>query len=342
MILTKIKTTGPIKGAQMSSTPDTVLIITEQLDPHADAVLDQVERHGCRVFRLNTEDLLSDYSFEWRPDSGLLLCDRVGRELNQTRIRAAYLRKPKPVRPREVVGDIGVATLIESESKWFLQALYGLPINWVNNYWANQRGQTKLAQLELARSIGLTIPPTIVTNKVYEAKAFVATHNHEVLCKTFLNTGVKIRGEYGSIFAHKLSTLESESEIDRVAAAPVILQAYVEKKYEVRLTVMGQRIFACAIYSQTNDDTKIDWRVDPFSCEHEMIEPPPEIAEKCRELVRRGGLQFSTMDFIVSTNSEWVFLENNPNGQWLWMEIVTGAPMAAAMADLLLREPAPA
>ena len=319
----------------MTPKQDTILIVTEQLDSHADAVIDQLEHRGCGVFRLNTETLLSDYSFEWQPSSGLWLRDAVGRELNQTMIRAAYFRKPKRVRPRRAISDPGIVKHIESESQWFLRSLYSLPILWVNNFWANLRGQTKLAQLDMAREIGLNVPDTIVTNVPDQVKAFVDQHG-DILCKTFLNSGFKIAGEYESIFAHKLSTAEIERESNRVQNAPVILQEYVEKAYEVRLNVIGKQIFACAIYSQVNEGTLIDWRVDPFSCEHRIIEPPPEVAAKCFELTSRSALQFAAMDFIVTRSGEWVFLESNPNGQWLWIEQMTGAPLARAVADLLL------
>lgn len=318
----------------MATTPDTVMIITEKLDPHADAVLKHIQRRGYRVFRLNTEDLLSDYQFSWQPDSGLWLRDSAGRELAEPMIRAAYFRKPKAVRPRTTISDPGVVKNIQSESQWFLRSLYSLPIRWVNNFWANLQGQTKLAQLDAARTIGLDIPSTLVTNEPDQAREFVAAHGGDVLCKTFLNSGVKVNGNYKSIFAHRLSSFENDREINRVQAAPVILQEYVEKDYEVRLTVVGRQIFACAIYSQATDDTAIDWRVDPFSCEHKIIEPPLKIAEQCLELTRRSGLYFATMDFVVEPDGGWVFLENNPNGQWLWIELMTGAPIAEALANL--------
>ena len=32
------------------------------------------------------------------------------------------------------------------------------------------------------------------------------------------------------------------------------------------------------------------------------------------------NLVFGAFDYIVTPQNEWIFLELNPNGQWLWLE----------------------
>ena len=54
-----------------------------------------------------------------------------------------------------------------------------------------------------------------------------------------------------------------------------------------------------------------------------------------RAYLKACGLRFGAFDLIVTPQGEYVFLELNPNGQWYWVELSTGAPMADAMADLL-------
>ncbi|MGF6318112.1 hypothetical protein ABIA60_004390 [Pseudomonas frederiksbergensis] len=38
------------------------------------------------------------------------------------------------------------------------------------------------------------------------------------------------------------------------------IQAEVVKKYDVRITVVGERLFATAIWSQEHSETEVDWR----------------------------------------------------------------------------------
>ena len=48
------------------------------------------------------------------------------------------------------------------------------------------------------------------------------------------------------------------------------------------------------------------------------------------------GLNFGCFDFIVTPSGEYVFLECNPNGQWLWVELETGLPISQAIAEFLI------
>ena len=59
------------------------------------------------------------------------------------------------------------------------------------------------------------------------------------------------------------------------------------------------------------------------------------IARKCREYLAHLGLNFGCFDFIVTPSGDYVFLECNPNGQWLWVEDATGLKISEAIADFL-------
>ena len=65
---------------------------------------------------------------------------------------------------------------------------------------------------------------------------------------------------------------------------------------------------------------------------------PAEVAEQCLKLVRSYNLNFSTMDLIVTPDDRYVFIENNPNGQFMFIEKrVPELPMTAALAACLIR-----
>ena len=50
------------------------------------------------------------------------------------------------------------------------------------------------------------------------------------------------------------------------------------------------------------------------------------------------GLLFGTIDMKLTEGGEHVFLEVNPQGQFLYIEILTGLPIANAVADFLARD----
>jgi len=121
-----------------------------------------------------------------------------------------------------------------------------------------------------------------------------------------------------------------------LSMCPAIYQEYVEKAYELRVTVVGEEAFACAIHSQESEQTQVDWRRYDFdNTPHEPYDLDPDLKAKCVEIVGRFGLRFSAMDLIVRPDGKVFFLELNPNGQWGWIEELTGLPITKALADLL-------
>ena len=90
----------------------------------------------------------------------------------------------------------------------------------------------------------------------------------------------------------------------------------MEKNYEVRLTCVNHSVFAVRIDSED----KLDWRKNYAGLKYSVIECPHIIINRCFKLMEDFGLKFGAFDFIVNKSDEWIFLEINPNGQWLWLE----------------------
>lgn len=120
----------------------------------------------------------------------------------------------------------------------------------------------------------------------------------------------------------KSSLLEQQPE-EAFSQTVSFVQNYVEKAFELRITVVGGDIFAAKIDSQVLDEDKgkVDWRQGyDYGLKHSVYELPDDIAEKCRAYLRSFNLRFGCFDFIVTPTGDHIFLECNPNGQWLWIE----------------------
>lgn len=151
----------------------------------------------------------------------------------------------------------------------------------------------------------------------------------------------KLIPEYQSIFYFRTQCLD-RAEVERALPSfehcPVIFQEYIAKKLELRITVVGSQVFACALYSQEcpSLEGRIDFRSNIHDIRHEPCQLPEEIERKCVLLVKELGLQFGCIDMIITPAGEYVFLEINPNGQWLWIQDRTKMPIAKAIAELLV------
>ncbi|MGH3897160.1 MAG: hypothetical protein ACRDTA_02690 [Pseudonocardiaceae bacterium] len=108
------------------------------------------------------------------------------------------------------------------------------------------------------------------------------------------------------------------------------------KRYDARVTMVGHRPFAVAIHAH-NDATRIDWRADYDALTYAPLNPPEHIITGTIRYLHAFGLEFGAFDFTVAPHGEWVFLECNPSGQWLWLQEQTGLPIAAALAELLAK-----
>lgn len=118
---------------------------------------------------------------------------------------------------------------------------------------------------------------------------------------------------------------------------PVIFQAYVPKLFELRITVVGKQVFAAEIHSQQANHTRHDWRrYDNYKTPHLPHQLPCSMEQRCVHLVEQLGLSYGAIDMVVTPDGRYVFLEINPNGQYLWIEETTGLPISDAICDLLM------
>jgi glutathione synthase/RimK-type ligase-like ATP-grasp enzyme len=60
------------------------------------------------------------------------------------------------------------------------------------------------------------------------------------------------------------------------------------------------------------------------------------VQERCVRLIERLELCYGAIDMILTPDGRYVFLEINPSGQYLWIEMETGLPISAAICDLLM------
>lgn len=113
-----------------------------------------------------------------------------------------------------------------------------------------------------------------------------------------------------------------------------MLQEWVPKSCEVRLTAVGRRMFPVAIHAGS-PAAAVDWRADHGSLGYEPIDVPDGIEAGVRRFMDHYGLNFGAFDFAVTPDGRWVFFECNPAGQWQFIAAATGLPIASAHAELL-------
>ena len=94
-------------------------------------------------------------------------------------------------------------------------------------------------------------------------------------------------------------------------------------------------MFACRIEARPGDLTADDYRFDTHNLKHTAC-VCPDLHDRMHAYMRKLQLNFACFDFIVPLEGEAIFLEANANGQWLWVENLTGLKISEAIAIELL------
>ena len=314
-------------------TANTVLIVTASYDVAPENVGRALESRGTPFFRLDTDRFPSEVRASFDPYSGITISDGA-QAISAKEIRSVwYRRNVAPNLPEGL--EPGVREFCERETQAFLEgALSGLPTpRWLSHPQAIWRAEHKLHQLAVAARIGLALPNTVVTNDPMTAKELA--YGRSLVAKA-VDSGY-IAGAEGNqaIFTSAVSTGDLE-DLSGLALAPVTFQEMVKKTSDIRVTVVGDEVFAAEILSQSRESSKVDWRAtDDENLEHRTHELPPAVAQLCLNLVTHLGLNFGAIDFALTPDGRYVFFEINPNGEWLWLEDILGLPISDRIAAWL-------
>jgi len=318
----------------------TVLIITNDHDEHASAVIEELYRRDVPVFRFHPEEFPDSASISIQVDGG-----RVHGELRNAHHRldlddvcAAWYRRSRNLfrEPPSTTSE-RLDEYVRAQCNATLSALCdSLQTLWVSQPYRLRRAEVKALQLVYANNAGLITPQTLISNDPARAQAFVdALGDRECAIKPLMAIGVTDEKGYRLPLT---TTLPPGYSLDSVALAPNMFQPYIDKAFELRCVVIGDKIFAAKLHSQASETTRKDWRAGDWrgtELEQEVFELPASVRLSIHRLMDSFELNFASLDMIVTPDGEFVFLELNPNGQWLWLEIDLGLPLVAAMADLL-------
>ncbi|MFF3668801.1 MvdC/MvdD family ATP grasp protein [Microtetraspora malaysiensis] len=315
-----------------------ILVLTSDGDEHADRVVKTLMTAGADVVVFDPASFPTAATLEISHSgdgSTSRMFGRAGRRLVLDELTALWYRRPlDPVAdPRVAARDyVEEECRVMAESLWDSLGCLTVP----GSRPVIDRAARKPYQLELARRLGFELPATLVTTDPESFLDFYDRHEGRVITKPVHGNQLEAEGERFGRFAAPVTPVDV-AYADALRFCPVIVQAYVPKRVEIRVTVVGRKVFAAEIHSQVSNHTRYDWRhYDPGATPIRAHDLPPEISQRCLDLVERLGLAYGAIDLILTPDGRHVFLEINPNGQFLWIEDATGLPIGAAVGELLM------
>jgi glutathione synthase/RimK-type ligase-like ATP-grasp enzyme len=312
---------------------DVIVILAPPEDLHARRVAQEIERLGERAEIISwlpaARGLRASLSYSGKFAEVLIRPEQDGPATRLVDAGAIWTRRPSP--PTIPLGVIDAEHRRFARQEWqnLLDGLtlsLGLDAVTVNPLPA-QRAAIKPYQLAIAQRVGLPVPETLITSDPLQAQHFVDAHQGRVVHKAMTSPR--------DAFVDTRRWLETDrGELHQLLVAPAIFQRLVEGPMDIRATIVGQKIYSAAIrteQSRAGLDSRLDLDVPTTA-----YEVPSELTRQLHALMAALGLTFATVDLKIDNAGQIYFLELNPQGQFLYIEILTGLPITAAVARLLV------
>jgi len=318
------------------------LLITNSKDATADYFCSYLSLHDIPFFRFNTDKFLSHYQVNFTFKNGgssfeLSVLDS-NTNICSEQICGVWYRRP--VNPLVNIKDTSKENLKELSLEARLQ--YETIIRtltrplWVSNPDKLRYAEDRILQLKVAKAIGFEVPDTIISNSPKTVKAFVETF--EKVCIKSLHLGtLEIDGSLRIFYTSIIE--EGDWEIvEKSRFFPLMLQQYIHKKHEYRITVVGKEVIPVKVIPEDNQ-AMVDWRIENGNrVIYKLVSLPESVMQMSRSIVTELGVRFASMDVIESSNGDFYFLDLNPNGQWAWLDQTINTNIAAQLSSLLSAE----
>ncbi len=308
-----------------------ILIISEKSDVHVKRVLSFIDKDKVDIDIIGMKILEDNGYFVEVNQQNTYLFKTKNKKNDYYDI--CWWRKPRYIEISEkFLKDPNLYHIVNSEKNNFFKSII-LNINikkWVNNISDIDKSNYKLLQLKLISEYNsdfLNVPKTIVTN------------NKNIIYKTFKKPFIMKSLNSQKLGTKNIGLKSTLTNLDNIKninlnSCPVICQEFIDKAYEIRVTIIGKKIFAVKIFSHS-EKSKIDFRTDYKNLTYEACELSKEIKNILLKINKYYKLNYSAIDLIVDKDEKIYFLEINPNGQYLWIEDATNLSISLEIAKFL-------
>jgi MvdD family ATP-grasp ribosomal peptide maturase len=321
-----------------------ILIITYSEDNECiDMVKTAVKEKKSETYRFNTDLFPTGIQLslvENNKKKRVIISGPEG-ELNLEDITGIWYRRVRlgDKIPAAMDPELRKASILEARTVFF-----GF-LESVNTFVLDRVSKIKIAshkqlQLQIARKVGLEIPRTLTTNKPKEVREFFPTCKYGMITKMLASFSIYEDDKEKVVFTNLVKPGDLE-DLEGLSYCPMTFQENVPKKLELRITIVGNQVFAASLDSKASQLAQNDWRKDGLGLidSWEAYSLPPRIENKLLKLMDCFGLNYGAVDMIVTPENRHVFLEINPSGEFYWLEFHTPKfPISLAIADVLLKE----
>lgn len=314
-----------------------ILILSSSHDHSTNKVIDWLEKLGASWVRIDDQTPITIH-ININQDETRVQLRQSRRVIHLSQVTAYWYRKGNfkinwtfPEDLRETVFARQLYTYLIQELKTIKDFLHTFlrSIPGIGNYQLAE--PNKLTVLSMARSVGLKIPQTVITNK----PNYKFPTDQKWITKASWEALHCMHESLGSMQAYtqEVSTKKQGTHF------PSLFQTAIQKWYEVRCFYLDGTLYAMAIFSQADRQTQTDFRKYNFERPNRTTpyQLPKKEAIKLHRLMQELELTSGSIDLIRAQNKEYYFLEVNPVGQFGMISGPCYYPLEKIIAQYLVK-----
>lgn len=315
-----------------------ILIFSNPYDGSTHTVLAYLKYHNYKYEVINDESTLSSIhlNFGGMEDSSLIFSTNSKNKslLKFSSIRSfwyrrnglnlsSYLKKtktPSVAIKKHLWQEIGYL-------KFFVSCFMSNEKRLLGNF--RNSKLSKLQSLYIAKKTGLDTPRTLITDDKIILKKFLEREKYIITKAIQENTFWSVNEA-------------TKAHIDKLPSSffPTLVQEKIDKKYELRVFFINEDYYAMAIFSQLDEQTKVDFRNYNYKKPNRMVPYilPNALKDKLKKLMKQLILNTGSIDIVVTSDNRFVFLEVNPVGQFGFVSENCNYYLEEKIADFLAYE----
>jgi hypothetical protein len=321
-----------------------VLVLADDHDLHADAVVLALGSLGCQVFRIDPrlcqfpDELVVDCLLE--SSHSVLQLKHGKRTLRSEQIKSVFCRSwdfgEPPPPGQELSSLVAFQERVAALKSFFLL----IPEEkWVNHPYKEDALGLKLNQAVAAKGQGFLVPDLYLGNSAERVRGFTRESDAGTVIKQISDCSFATGNETTEVFHGFFTEVFELSNDDALGPslelAPIFLQRQIHPKTDLRMTVVGETVFAATLSLGPTDRGVVDIRKSLGQIDR-RYPVNRRLAGRLCGMMRMWGLKFCAFDFLIGPDEELWFLEANPNGNWAWMPSVE-REITEEVATLLAR-----
>lgn len=217
--------------------------------------------------------------------------------------------------------------IINSDCRGALSGLLATKFRgkWYSHPEASFRASDKVAQLQVAHDCGFRVPRTLVSQSQSDIAAFFDREGGRMIVKAVVGVAEPF---LRTMLIEDLETFNS----DAFAVSPAIYQEFVPGTRHLRILSYGGMSRAGII-----DTPDVDWRPN-LNVPIEAYVVDAALQRRIDGVLDALGLSMGVIDIKIDDAGDFVWLEVNPQGQFAFLEPLTGQSLLRDLASFFESE----